>query len=116
MSRNCPVCGNETSTLHKIRTSREELTMPEVMSRLEERYQLLEKLEASHRLDLRDTYDAIMELQHDLRYEIQSYTLLSEADYRKVKALAACYELQDYLANRIAEAVNAGELEPDLEG
>jgi len=67
-------------------------------------------------LDLRDVYDAIIDLQHDLRFEIQSYTLLSEADYRKVKALAATYELQDYLANRIAEAVNNGELEPDLEG
>ena len=67
-------------------------------------------------MDLRAMYDAIIELQHDLRFEIQSYTLLSEADYRKVKALAATYELQDYLANRIAEAVNAGELEPDLEG
>jgi len=67
-------------------------------------------------LDLRDVYDAIIDLQHDLRFEIQSYTLLSEADYRKVKALAATYELQDYLANRIAEAVNNGELEPDLAG
>lgn len=67
-------------------------------------------------MDLRDVYDAIIDLQHDLRFEIQSYTLLSEADYRKVKALAATYELQDYLANRIAEAVNNGELEPDLEG
>lgn len=72
-------------------------------------------LEASCRVDLRDTYDAIMKMQQDLQYEIQSYTLLSEADYRKIKALAATYELQEYLANRIAQAVNDGELEPDLE-
>jgi len=53
-------------------------------------------------------YDGIIELQSELRFEIQSYTLLSEVDYRLVKALAASYELQDYLANKLAE-------EPDQE-
>ena len=36
-------------------------------------------------------------------------------DYKVVKALAATYELQDYLANRIAQAVADGELDPDEE-
>ena len=34
-------------------------------------------------------------------------------DYRLCKALAACYELRDYLANRIAELVERGELDDD---
>lgn len=32
-------------------------------------------------------------------------------DYRLCKALAACYELQDYLANRIGEMVERGEID-----
>ena len=32
-------------------------------------------------------------------------------DYRLCKALAACYELHDYLANRIGEMVECGEIE-----
>lgn len=66
-------------------------------------------------MDLRAMYDDIIDLQGNLRFEIQSHTLLSEVDYRKVKALAATYELQEYLANQIAEAVNDGDLEPDFE-
>lgn len=31
-------------------------------------------------------------------------------DYRLCKALAACYELQEYLANQIAEMVERGEI------
>lgn len=58
----------------------------------------------------------LRELQHDLRFEIQSCTLLSEADPRKVKALAACYELMDYLANEIAAADDAGDLEAEPDG
>ena len=34
-------------------------------------------------------------------------------DYQLCKALAACYELRDYLANRIAELVERGELDDD---
>lgn len=59
-------------------------------------------------IDYRAGYDFIMELQAEL---IRSGLL----DYRTVKALAATYELQDYLANSIAEAVAAGELEQDPE-
>ena len=33
-------------------------------------------------------------------------TLDVKEDYRLCKALAACYELQEYLANRIAENVD----------
>jgi hypothetical protein len=59
-------------------------------------------------IDYRAGYDLIMALQAELAEgEIE--------DYRVVKALAATYELQEYLANRIAEAVAAGELEPDPE-
>lgn len=32
-------------------------------------------------------------------------------DYRLCKALAACYELQDYLANQIAQMVERGEID-----
>lgn len=56
--------------------------------------------------DYRAGYDFVMELQAELR-ELELW------DYRVVKALAATYELQDYLANRIAKAVADGELEPD---
>jgi len=75
--------------------------------------------------DLRAAYDTIMELQHKLQAElipVAAKTLLEyphdhpeDADYRKVKALAATYELQEYLANAIAEDVAAGNLGPDPE-
>ena len=58
-------------------------------------------------IDYRAGYDFIMELQA----ELESRPL----DYKLVKALAATYELQDYLANRIAQAVASGELDPDPE-
>lgn len=59
-------------------------------------------------IDYRAGYDLVMELQAELLEGDRS-------DYRVVKALAATYELQDYLANRIAAAVASGELEPDPE-
>ena len=34
-------------------------------------------------------------------------------DYQLCKALAACYELRDYLANRISELVERGELDDE---
>ncbi len=58
------------------------------------------------RTDYRAGYDFIMELQAELR-EAERW------GYQDIKALAATYELQDYLANRIAKAVADGELEPD---
>ena len=68
------------------------------------------------RQGLRATYDAMLQLQEDLRFEIQAATTVSEVDYRTIKALAAALELQEYLANRIAAAVEAGEIELDMEG
>lgn len=62
--------------------------------------------------DYRAGYDFIMALQGELVKNIHAEFGL---DYKAVKALAATYELQDYLANRIAQAVNTGELDPDEE-
>ncbi len=59
-------------------------------------------------MDLNGMYDAIMELQAKLEMDHDDPEL-HIPDYRKVKALAACYELQDYLSNAIA----AGELEQE---
>ena len=58
-------------------------------------------------------YDFIMALQGEL--VTQHHTGSGYLDYKVVKTLAATYELQDYLANRIAQAVADGELEPDPE-
>lgn len=63
--------------------------------------------------DYRAGYDFIMALQGEL--VAQHHTESGCLDYKVVKALAATYELQDYLANRIAQAVADGELEPDPE-
>lgn len=60
-------------------------------------------------MDYRAFYNMVME-------EIEYLKAFDVADeYRLCKALAALYELQEYTANRIAELVNAGELEPDPE-
>lgn len=59
-------------------------------------------------------YDFIMALQGEL--EAQHHDAeIGCLDYKAVKALAATYELQDYLANRIAQAVATGEIDPDEE-
>lgn len=60
-------------------------------------------------MDYRAFYNMVME---EIEY-LQVFDVTS--DYRACKALAALYELQEYTANRIAELVNAGELEPDPE-
>lgn len=59
-------------------------------------------------------YDFIMALQQELEAKHHDADF-GWLDYKAVKALAATYELQDYLANRIAQAVADGELEPDPE-
>ena len=52
-------------------------------------------------MNLNNLYDAIVELQHEL--SIQHHDAeMGCLDYKVIKALAATYELQDYLANRIA--------------
>lgn len=60
-------------------------------------------------MDYRAFYNMVME---EIEY-LQVFDVTS--DYRACKALAALYELQEYTANRIAELVNAGELEPNPE-
>lgn len=65
-------------------------------------------------VDYRAGYDFIMALQKELTAK-QHDAEVGCLDYKAVKALAATYELQDYLANRIAQAVAAGEFEPDPE-
>lgn len=59
-------------------------------------------------------YDIIMALQGELAAQHHDAEI-GCLDYRVIKALAATHELQDYLANRIAQAVATGELEPDEE-
>ena len=65
-------------------------------------------------VDYRACYELIMDLQRDLAGQHHDAEI-GCLDYKVVKALAATYELQDYLANRIAQAVAVGELEPDPE-
>ena len=65
-------------------------------------------------VDYSACYDLIMDLQRDLAGQHHDAEI-GCLDYKVVKALAATYELQDYLANRIAQAVAVGELEPDPE-
>ena len=76
-------------------------------------------------MDLRKMYDDVMELQHELRIKVGIQALADYTkrtpygpglNYRQIKALAACYELQDYLSHRIEVAIEDGELEPDLDG
>lgn len=64
-------------------------------------------------VDYRAGYDFIMELQEELAAKQRDE--FGVLDYKAVKALAATYELQEYLANRIAQAVADGEIEPDPE-
>ena len=65
-------------------------------------------------LDYRTCYDWIIALQEELA-EQHHDAEIGCLDYKVVKALAATYELQDYLANRIAQAVATGEIEPELD-
>lgn len=60
-------------------------------------------------MDYRAFYGMIME---EIEY-LQVFDV--SADYKTCKALAALYELQEYTANQIAEAVASGKLEPDPE-
>lgn len=64
--------------------------------------------------DYEACYDLIMQLREELtaKHHVEGIGCL---DCRAIKALAATYELQDYLADRIARAVAAGEMELDPE-
>lgn len=65
-------------------------------------------------IDYRNGYDFIVGLQEELVAQHHDAEI-GCLDYKVVKALAATYELQDYLANRITQAVACGELDPDPE-
>ena len=82
----------------------------------EEQYNLMvQPLEIeSTEMDYRAGYDFIMALQKELEAKHHDADF-GWLDYKAVKALAATYELQDYLADRIAQAVADGELDPDEE-
>lgn len=54
-------------------------------------------------MNLKETYDAIIALQKDLSKVLQDKPLSTGMYYREVQALAAAYELQDYLANRLGK-------------
>ena len=60
-------------------------------------------------MDYRAFYNMVME---EIEY-LQVFDVTS--DYRACKALAALYELQEYTANQIAEAVASGKLPADPE-
>ena len=64
--------------------------------------------------DYRAGYDFIAALQEELVAQHHDAEI-GCIDYKIVKALSATYELQDYLARRIAQATAAGELSPDPE-
>ena len=58
-------------------------------------------------MDYRQFYDYVMQEEERLKApDVRQ-------DYRLCKALAACYELQEYLANRIGEMVERGEIDDD---
>lgn len=75
-----------------------------------------ERLRAEKGGTFQAAYDAILDLQEHLRAKVGYMDAGKFANAHIVKALAATYELQDYLANEIAAATAAGELEPDEEG
>ena len=56
-------------------------------------------------MNYRQFYDLVVQEEETLKAE----NILG--DYRLCKALAACYELHDYLANRLGEMVERGEIE-----
>lgn len=65
-------------------------------------------------MDYRAGYDFIINLQNQLAAQHHDAEV-GCLDYKVVKALAATYELQDYLAGRIAQGVASGEIDPDEE-
>lgn len=53
-------------------------------------------------MNLNSLYDVIVELQYELSQQHHDIEI-GCLDYKVIKALAATYELQDYLTNRIAK-------------
>lgn len=67
-----------------------------------------------HAMDFAELYDAIVKLQEYLagqQYDREAGCL----DYRVIKALAAAYELQDYLAMELAKIPWEDECEMSVE-
>ena len=58
--------------------------------------------------ELRFLYDTIIKFAQRLEPN-QTDLILGRPDYRKVKALGACYELQEYLANMLADTEEAAQ-------
>ena len=63
-------------------------------------------------MDLRATYESIMEIQSDLQAKLEAaaffelkkpWDLRSPPDYRVIHAMSATFTLQDYIANEIAK-------------
>lgn len=65
-------------------------------------------------MGLKNLYDRIIDLQLILKTELQVGEDLSNntVDYRHIKALAATYELQEYIAGRIATEIRADLMDP----
>ena len=82
---------------------RKELATPEQLAQLD------------RLIDLHRMYDGILALQEDLQGQHHDAEV-GCLDYRVIKALGAAYELQDYLADRIArEEALIGELPEGIE-
>lgn len=64
-------------------------------------------------MGLKNLYDRIIDLQLILQTELQVGEDLSNhtVDYRHIKALAATYELQEYIAGRILTETSVGLME-----
>lgn len=96
-----PYQNRGSDTQHRIYVDAEALKAPlkgaDAESALRTFYE--EVLPARH-AHLKALYDGIVALEHDL--EACHDDPLGRPAYRLVKALAACYELQDYLANQMA--------------
>lgn len=67
-----------------------------------------------NKVDLRAAYDVVLAFQERLTNELHDAEV-GCLDYKAVKALAATYELLDYLSGRIATAVATGEMEPPID-
>ena len=67
-----------------------------------------------NKVDLRAAYDVVMALQEHLQGQHHDAEI-GCLDYRVIKALAATYELQDYISGQIALAVATGELDTEAD-
>lgn len=75
-------------------------------------------------MNLCKTYEAVLDLQADLRSRVGAMAAADITipchlgplyDYKLIKALSATYELQEYLAGAIADAVTSGRIEPEMD-